>query len=139
MQSFIERHQGEYLGETAAALPARSGREAEPLLFDAIDQKLVWNADDAVITAWRLRYRLASAERGVRQKALTDAKIHYRDGNVLTPAIRELGDDIVARDRSWAWDRVIILLQKGRWDEVEARARAAPGTPGLDRDAERHP
>ena len=127
MQSFIERHQGEYLGETAAAHYLREvGGRLNPLLFDAIDQKLVWNADDAVITAWRLRYRLASAERGVRQKALTDAKIHYRDGNVLTPAIRELGDDIVARDRSWAWDRVIILLQKGRWDEVK---RALPYVP----------
>lgn len=127
MQSFIERHQGDYLGEAAAAHYLREvGDRLNPVLFDAIDRKLVWSADDPVIKAWRLGYLLTSPMRDVRQKALADAKAHYRDANVLKPALRRLGDEIVALERSWAWDRVVILLQKGRWDEVK---RALPYVP----------
>ena len=117
-QDFIERHQGEYVGERAAADYLRlSGSRINRTLFENIFDRLVWNRDDPDIAAWRAYYRLL--ETPADRQALQNAKALYRDGQATRAANQTLGDLIVRRDRSWAWDRVVLLLQKGEWDEVK--------------------
>lgn len=117
-QDFIERHQGEYVGERAAADYLRlSGPRINRTLFESVFSRLVWNKDDPDVAAWRTYYRLL--ETPADRQALQSAKALYRDGQATRAANQTLGDLIVRRDRSWAWDRVVLLLQKGEWDEVK--------------------
>lgn len=126
-QDFITAHKGDYLAESAATLYLREvGGRINQTLFESLYEGLVWGRTDVVIRAWRIHYQLTSADADLRTRALQQAKILYRDADVRNDAVQSLGDEIVRRDRGWAWERVIILLQKGHWDEVK---RVLPDVP----------
>ena len=128
LQNFIEAHQDDYLGEAATAFYLREvGGRINSVLFNNLDEKLTWNRQDPVISAWRLHFQLnASNNTDTRTRTLRQAKALYRDHDVRIPALRDLGDEIVRLDRGWAWERVIVLLQKGYWEEVKRGLHAVP-------------
>lgn len=125
---YIDLHQGEYLGERALLEYLRT---AAPLLnaknFGELYERLVWNKNDPALAAWRAYFDLGAPDRLAPAAALAAAKALYRDaGPVSSEPYRTLGDAIVQRDRSWAWDRVILLMQKRRWTEVKRALAAVP-------------
>lgn len=127
-QRFIELHQGQYIGERAALEYIRA---AGPLLnaqtFDALYARLAWNQQEPTVAAWRAFFDLGAPDKAAPAASLAAAKALYRDAKpISSEPYRTLGDAIVQRDRSWAWDRVVLLLQKQRWTEVKRALAAVP-------------
>ena len=120
-ERFIELHRGEYIGEEAAFQYLRlmaSRMNAER--FDFFYDLLVWHQKDSDLAAWHAFYALGTPDTPPKPELLKSAKTLYRDAvNPLSDAYRTLGEAIVKRDRSWAWPRVILLMQRGKWDEVK--------------------
>lgn len=128
LERFIELHPEDYIGERAALEYLQFAAERmNAERFDFFFKRLAWNKTDPEIAAWHAIYTLGTPDTKPSLGALNDAKSLYRDASAPhSKAYRSLGDAIVARDRSWAWPRVVILLQHGRWNEVKYALRDVP-------------
>lgn len=119
-ERFIELHRGEYISEEATLqylrlVADRMNAERFNFFFNLLRDKT-----DPNIVAWHAFYSLGSPDIAPNPETLIKAKAIYRDAkNPLSPAYQTLGEAIVKRDRSWAWTRVILLLQRGKWQEVQ--------------------
>lgn len=126
-ESFIERHQGEYVGERAMVEYLRIVAEKlEPKTYLAWFKRLAWNQDDPELAAWQAIHSLTLGTPS-RARALSDAKRLFRDSSATTrPVLRRLGDRIVELDPAWAWSRVVVLLQKGANAETKHALEVLP-------------
>lgn len=126
-ESFIERHQGEYVGERAMVEYLRIVAETlEPKTYLAWFKRLAWNQDDPELAAWQAIHSLTLGTPS-QARALSAAKRLFRDSSATTrPVLRLLGDRIVALDPAWAWSRVVVLLQKGSNAETKYALDALP-------------
>lgn len=126
---FIKNHHNEYIGERALVdylhlVSDQIGAQA----FRELYNELQWNKDDPVLRGWNAYYNLTTPSQQLSEKeALRQAQELYRDApNNSLPIYKTLGDEITTNDRSWAWTRVILLLQKNQWNEAK---RVLPDVP----------
>lgn len=109
---FIDAHQGQYLGERSASdfLMAKKDGLA-PELFDRLYGRLQWNKEEPPILAWHYWYAFDAVPIGT-------IKTFLRDTGASGEPYRALNDRVLSADPSWAWDSMIILLQKRRYSEL---------------------
>lgn len=129
MQRFIALHDGDYLGEAArTAYLKLAGSALGNEAFDKILAEIRWNQNDPEIRAWKILGDMAAARRPKTVHALlVDAQKLWRDAlNVRSPAFLELNRMLLHKDRTWAWRRVLLLMQKHRWSEARLALQDVP-------------
>lgn len=117
---FIERHQGQYLGERSASdyLMAAADR-INPVLFNRLYSLLQWNKEEPDILAWHHWYNFETTPRKTIEAFVRDSKVKGRPLRMLT-------DRLMEQNPSWAWSAVLIQLQNRRWQEVRYVVEHAP-------------
>ncbi len=117
---FIERHQGQYLGERSASDYLMTAADRiNPVLFNRLYNLLQWNKEEPGILAWYYWYNFDTTPRKTIQAFVRDSKVAGRP-------LRLLNDRLIERDPSWAWSSVLIQLQNRRWQEVRYIVEHAP-------------
>lgn len=125
---FIELQQGNYVGERAAMRYLQiEGSRLNAEQFNSFYERLIWNKNDPEVAAWHAYYALGAPDAAASRSVIAAAQALYRDArSPHSEAYRTLGDAVVQRDRSWAWTRVIVLLQRQQWEEARRALADVP-------------
>lgn len=117
---FIERHQGQYLGEQSASDYLMTAADRiNPVLFNRLYSLLQWNQEEPDILAWHHWYNFETTPRKTIEAFVRDSKVKGRPLRMLT-------DRLMEQNPSWAWSAVLIQLQNRRWQEVRYVVEHAP-------------
>ena len=117
---FIERHQGQYLGEQSASDYLMTAADRiNPVLFNRLYSLLQWNQEEPDILAWHHWYNFETTPRKTIEAFVRDSKVKGRPLRMLT-------DRLIEQNPSWAWSAVLIQLQNRRWQEVRYVVEHAP-------------
>ena len=117
---FIERHQGQYLGERSASdyLMAAADR-INPVLFNRLHSLLQWNKEEPEILVWNYWYNFEAIPRKTMETFVRDSKIKGRP-------LRMLNERLMEQKPTWAWSALLIQLQNRHWQEARYIVEHAP-------------
>lgn len=114
-QTFIRKHQGEYLGERAAAdFLLIAGKTLSPGEFNDIYNRLQWNKSEAPLL-------VAYSAFNPKKVSLNDRFELYRDTYYRGEFLDDLGDTIKGHITNWPWFSFLISMQKQRWQSARAQ------------------
>lgn len=118
--NFIDRFQGTYLSERAAAdyLSIVEDR-INSTLFNYLYQRLRWNQSEPELKAWNYFYNYSSYT--------TEEIQNFLKNNRLTGlALNRLLGKVLQDNPSWYWTAIVLLMQKEQWEETLSLINAIP-------------
>ena len=112
---FINKHQGEYLGERAAAdFLLIAGKTLSPGEFNDIYNRLQWNKSEATLL-------VAYSALNPKKVSLKERFELYRDTSYRGEFLDDLGNTLKGHMTNWAWSEFLISIQKQRWQSARAQ------------------
>lgn len=117
---FIDRHEGSYVGERAAAdYLSIVGDRINQELFNRLYDRLQWNQSETELRGWNYFYNYPAFEPEEIQQFIAEKRV---SGKVLT----RLLDKALYDDLSWYWTAAMLLMQKHQWTDTLALIESLP-------------
>ncbi len=113
-ERFIAAHKGDYLAERATSdllmIAARAMTQGQ---FNRLYKTLAWNKEEPpILAAWFIF--------NASRQNLSQRFAFYRDTNYRGEFLEPLGNSIGASTKNWPWTKLLIALQKQRWQDATA-------------------
>ncbi len=117
---FIDRHEGSYVGERAAAdYLSIVGHRINQELFNRLYRRLKWNHSETELRAWNYFYNYSDYKTEEIQTFIAEKRVTGKP-------LMHLLDKTLYDDLSWYWTAIMLLMQKQQWTDTLALIESLP-------------